>query len=244
MNDIKLYKTILKWKYSFITLTAITIAVTSLAFFTHEQAWLFLGFAGTALSIVLSVIAIVITLVDVAGQKQQVVEISESSRQLRELLNKQKKDYDKMKSELDVLVSEELIGVIQNYQDTMQKFSEEVKANYINDENKDDFDKLAETFSKDIDLKYKKLRGDLDTTFTMYLDYDLNYKEMNELERDLRNEGLFVSLSYVSDKIDDRNSINELHIDFIDDETNPKIIKETVNKYIKKLHQMKIHKIK
>ncbi|QDX01142.1 hypothetical protein DWB90_08830 [Staphylococcus chromogenes] len=66
-----------------IMLTIIIIGLISLSSFLKETAWIYLGFAGTTASLVLSVLAIIITLVDVAGQKQQVYDISNSARQLK-----------------------------------------------------------------------------------------------------------------------------------------------------------------
>ncbi|MGW7907344.1 hypothetical protein ACWEXP_06275 [Staphylococcus pseudoxylosus] len=58
-----------------------------------DKAWLFLSFTGTALSIVLSIIAILITLVDVAGQRQQILDVSESAKILKKSVKKQQKEH-------------------------------------------------------------------------------------------------------------------------------------------------------
>lgn len=75
--------------YVSIILGVLLLLILSYVFFDKQVAWQFLSFAGVALSLVLSVIAILITLIDVAGQKQQVYEIFKSSEELKEVINRQ-----------------------------------------------------------------------------------------------------------------------------------------------------------
>ena len=70
-----------------------------------------LSFAGTAISIVLSVIAILITLIDVAGQRQQISDISESAKALAkssETLKQSIKDYQNDKDEIRHIINSTL----------------------------------------------------------------------------------------------------------------------------------------
>ncbi|SCU31702.1 Uncharacterised protein [Staphylococcus xylosus] len=79
----------LHFVYVSIILGVFALLTLSYTFFDREVAWQFLSFAGVALSLVLSVIAILITLIDVAGQKQQVYEIFKSSEELKDTITKQ-----------------------------------------------------------------------------------------------------------------------------------------------------------
>lgn len=239
IKDLKLWKANIFWKYSVILCCIIISFIFALIWAGDESVGTYIGFSGTILSIVLSVIAILITLIDVAGQKGQVLEISESAKKLRELLNEQKVDYQNMNTELNILIKEDLIEVLKNNLESTKKFTEEVRKNFIQEEKKEAFEKLADKYYNNINIKYSNLMGDMDSTFTMYLDYDLNYKEMNDMERNLRKQGLFVSLGFYSDKSDENNPIYELNINYVKNETNPLLIREKVNNYIKYLIKQK-----
>ena len=81
-KEIRYQKLKSRFFYISIILGLIIISLVTLFFYRDDNAWLFLSFAGTAISIVLSVIAILITLIDVAGQRQQIADISESAKTL------------------------------------------------------------------------------------------------------------------------------------------------------------------
>lgn len=85
---------------SLILISIIGIAIFCLFIFKMDSAWLFLSFTGTSLTLVLSVIAIVITLVDVAGQKHQVADIAESAKKLKAILEEQKIENKNLKEEM------------------------------------------------------------------------------------------------------------------------------------------------
>lgn len=104
----------------------IILAVTA---FLKDTAWLFLGFAGTALSLVLSVIAIVITLVDVAGQKHQVADISESAKKLRTILEEQKKENKDLKNELLDHLNKESVDDLSEIKDALIDISDNIQEN-------------------------------------------------------------------------------------------------------------------
>lgn len=76
----------LHFKYTASILFGISILIVALIFYDKDVASTYLTYAGTTLSIVLSVIAILITLIDVAGQKKQVYEIYNTSEELKSLI--------------------------------------------------------------------------------------------------------------------------------------------------------------
>ncbi|MCI2924790.1 hypothetical protein [Staphylococcus hominis] len=76
----------LHFKYTASILFGISILIVALVFYDKDVASTYLTYAGTTLSIVLSVIAILITLIDVAGQKKQVYEIYNTSEELKSLV--------------------------------------------------------------------------------------------------------------------------------------------------------------
>lgn len=77
----------LHFKYVSIILVMVIIAITSIAVAQNTKAWLFIGYAGTVLSVVLSVIAIFITFIDIAGQEKKLSEITKTSNELKFTLN-------------------------------------------------------------------------------------------------------------------------------------------------------------
>lgn len=106
-KEIKYQKVKLRFLYVSIILVLIIISLISLFFYRNVNAWLFLSFAGTAISIVLSVIAILITLIDVAGQRQQIADISESAKTLSEsteTLKQSIEDYQNDKNEIKHII--------------------------------------------------------------------------------------------------------------------------------------------
>lgn len=121
--------------------------------YLKDTAWLFLGFAGTALSLVLSVIAIVITLVDVAGQKQQVADISESAKKLRTILEQQKQENKDLKDELINRLNKESIGDLSEIQEALSDISNKIQED--NDEQA--LYKIA-NFSTELEHKIKKFK--------------------------------------------------------------------------------------
>lgn len=114
---------------SLIFLSALVLILFTITAYLKDTAWLFLGFAGTALSIVLSVIAIVITLVDVAGQKQQVADINESAKKLRTILEQLKLENNELKNDLINHLNEESIGDLSDIQDYLMEISEKIQEN-------------------------------------------------------------------------------------------------------------------
>lgn len=72
-------------------------------YYQNDSSWLFLSFAGTAISVVLSVLAIFVTFIDLAGQQQKLSDITKTSNELKFTLNQfiteSQKFYDRMEYE-------------------------------------------------------------------------------------------------------------------------------------------------
>lgn len=188
MNKEKMFKQNLRWKYSFLSLSAIVIAITSLAFFTHDQAWLFLGFAGTALSIVLSVIAIVITLVDVAGQKQQVVDITNSATELKEIVEQLKLENKDYKNTMDSLIND-------NMQSLFSSFVKEISLviDKLPDEQRNEVKEEIDKFANNI-KKYNKKSILQSNNFSVFVPISnkINVNDVNNLYNTLINMNIDV----------------------------------------------------
>lgn len=188
MNKEKMFKQNLRWKYSFLSLSAIVIAITSLAFFTHDQAWLFLGFAGTALSIVLSVIAIVITLVDVAGQKQQVVDITNSATELKEIVEQLKLENKDYKNAMDSLIND-------NMQSQFSSFVKEISLviDKLPDEQRNEVKEEIDKFANNI-KKYNKKSILQSNNFSVFVPISnkINVNDVSNLYNTLINMGIDV----------------------------------------------------
>ncbi len=102
----------------------ITLGLVAFIFYNIDEAWVFLSFSGVSLSIVLAVIAIVITLVDVAGQKHQVFEIAKSVEEFREVSEKQNDFVNNFQEEVD------------NFNDAQKEYSETLERITMNNERK------------------------------------------------------------------------------------------------------------
>lgn len=188
MNKEKMFKQNLRWKYSFLSLSAIVIAITSLAFFTYDQAWLFLGFAGTALSIVLSVIAIVITLVDVAGQKQQVVDITNSATELKEIVEQLKLENKDYKNAMDSLIND-------NMQSQFSSFEKRVSLviDQLPDEQRNEVKEEIDNFANNI-KKYNKKSILQSNNFSVFvpISHEININDISHLQNTLISMGINV----------------------------------------------------
>lgn len=133
-------------------LTIIIIGLISLSSFLKETAWIYLGFAGTTASLVLSVLAIIITLVDVAGQKQQVYDISNSARQLKKLIAKQRKENKNLKEEIQGRLNAESLNDIDQVRTYMKQFIESENVNKTEVLNK------ISKIHDDLDIKLNRLK--------------------------------------------------------------------------------------
>lgn len=184
---------------SLIFLSALVLILFALTAYLKDTAWLFLGFAGTALSIVLSVIAIVITLVDVAGQKQQVADITESAKKLRKILEQLKLENNELKNDLINHLNEESIGDLSDIQDYLMEISDKIQENNeelalsrlgdFSTELQNRIDKFKErdayrqtTFDFDIedfDIKTFKIRKNIKVKDLMSLENEIKSRGIN-----------------------------------------------------------------
>lgn len=91
--------------YVSIILSLIVIELLSMIVYQKDSAWLFIGFAGTTLSVVLSILAIFVTFIDIAGQQKKLSDITETANELKFSLNQfikeSQKFYDNTNSNLD-----------------------------------------------------------------------------------------------------------------------------------------------
>lgn len=118
----------LHFKYVSIILVMIIIAITSIAVAQNTKAWLFIGYAGTVLSVVLSVIAIFVTFIDIAGQEKKLSEITKTSNELKFTLNQfiseSQKFYERMQfdnARKNIDNDDSLTGEYKEIQDTKKE---------------------------------------------------------------------------------------------------------------------------
>ena len=81
----KYYKLKLHFVYCLTIAVSVIAFLLALMFYSSVKAGEMLAFAGTITSIILAVLAIMITLLDVAGQKNSVYEVKTSTEELREI---------------------------------------------------------------------------------------------------------------------------------------------------------------
>ncbi|MDW7674671.1 MAG: hypothetical protein SCK28_09065 [Bacillota bacterium] len=133
------------------------IFIITLTVSNSETAGQNLGFAATAVSIVLAVIAIVITLVDVAGQRNSIVDLKETSQKLQasmDSVNPLIKEVTAQISEIKEL-KEEMINAMQHSaewrEQVLNKFSELSQRADIKDPN--ELLSLIKTIVEDLEKK-------------------------------------------------------------------------------------------
>ncbi|MBU0439062.1 hypothetical protein [Staphylococcus succinus] len=102
-NDKELKGKNLHFIYVTIILGLTIIMMGCSIYYQNDSSWLFLSFAGTAISVVLSVLAIFVTFIDLAGQQQKLSDITKTSNELKFTLNQfiteSQKFYDRMEYE-------------------------------------------------------------------------------------------------------------------------------------------------
>ncbi len=88
--------------YMTIILTLLIIVLISIMSYQKDTAWLLIGFIGTGVSLVLSVLAIFVTFIDMTGQQKKLSDVTETANELKFSLNKfieeSQKFYDNAKS--------------------------------------------------------------------------------------------------------------------------------------------------
>ncbi|WP_349730439.1 hypothetical protein [Peribacillus frigoritolerans] len=143
----------------------IIIAIIVLSFFLViafgglKNASTMLGTASTVSSLILSVIAILMSLVDVAGQRQQIVDLKETSEQLALSNESSHKLIENLITKIDEisLLKDSLLEQIK----TNEEWKEEIKALIENPEGKqpEEFSKILEEIVKKNDQYNFKGRG-------------------------------------------------------------------------------------
>lgn len=200
----KNFKNNLRWKYSFMALSALMIMLISFICFTKEDAWLFLGFSGTALSIVLSVIAILITLIDVAGQKQQVVDITNSAKELREVLEMNKQLNEEYVGSLEKLIKENSREQIIELTELINKLPDKINEESSNDDLQELSKNVAEAKKKINDINQSSAVIDIDNLIKAYnFNHSIEIPKNNYIDSNLNikiNEDMIKNLNNLSSK--------------------------------------------
>ncbi|MBU8773201.1 hypothetical protein [Cytobacillus oceanisediminis] len=141
--------------YLSIIFVVITLGLLSLIFVDSVTAIGTLSYASTLLSIVLAVIAILITLWDVAGQKNSILEIKEQSKILKETVD----EFQKSNSDAE--------GVIHSIKELQNSFVEEIrKTQQLSFKTLEGLEKLKN--SKDEEEK-EKIVNDLENNIKLNL---------------------------------------------------------------------------
>lgn len=202
----------LHFVYVSIILGLFSLLTLSYTFFNREVAWQFLSFAGVALSLVLSVIAILITLIDVAGQKQQVYEIFKSSEELKETITQQQELITQHAKNIEN-VDDIIQNAFENHFDNINESSNNGEQEMLNQEK----DNRLKTELK-INGNSTLIRGNLFVTGfkTFHLNKELDSKQEEDIE-EIINE--FRTIEVRFDKYNVSLKSNYLY-------TNPLIDKE------------------
>ncbi|MEB6229052.1 hypothetical protein [Staphylococcus xylosus] len=194
-KDVKRIK--LHFIYVVIILGFLTLFALTYTFFDKDEAWLFLSFAGVALSLVLSVIAILITLIDVAGQKQKVYEISRSSEELKETINRQQALITQHAENMD-----SVDDIIQNaFKDHFHNVNEISKEDDKKSKNeKSESDSMIEPF-KTTDKSYINSESLFMKVFTtFYLEQELTIRQENYVSN-IVNQFKTISVRFSKNKL-------------------------------------------
>ncbi|MBK3954656.1 hypothetical protein JJK96_00845 [Staphylococcus haemolyticus] len=200
-KEIKYQKVKLRFLYVSIILILIIISLISLFFYRSVNAWLFLSFAGTAISIVLSVIAILITLIDVAGQRQQIADISESAKTLSEsteTLKQSIEDYQNDKNEIKNIINtalnESIGSKLEEYTNNVVNSLDALKNNV--GDNKE-FEKEIQNIKDSLRSSVEKERNNfIDSKVRTRLAYPINGKlpinAINEIKKYILDKNLIL----------------------------------------------------
>ena len=174
-KEIKYQKVKLRFLYVSIILILIIISLISLFFYRSVNAWLFLSFAGTAISIVLSVIAILITLIDVAGQRQQIADISESAKTLSEstgTLKQSIKDYQSDKDKIRQIIEDSIDSKLVDYTNNVTNSLDNLKNNV--GDNKE-LEKEIQNIKDSLRSNVEKDRNNfIDSPYRVQITYSIN----------------------------------------------------------------------
>ncbi|UXR49089.1 hypothetical protein [Staphylococcus simulans] len=187
-KDARLREINIHFLYVIIIAGIVIIGLLTALFFPSQKAQDFLSFAGVALSLVLSVIAILITLWDVAGQRQQVADITDSAKTLREIVEKQAENYQNLHASIEEIINNAI-------QEKMNSGFKELSAKLDNLELDDDTknkinDLLQREFSQET-IGNKSRPSKTSVLMKYPLIYDLtrtpNEKEIMEIQNIINN---------------------------------------------------------
>ena len=192
LDELKLWKANVFWKYSLILTGIVIIFIITYIFFEDSTVGSYLGFAGTILSIVLSVMAILITLIDVAGQKGQVLEISRSADKLRKITNKQNQLYEENYEKFNSLINTRLIEIINDLKDTI-KGSETESGEIINHKLNNILNELENTVSSKSSKDNRYLKNNIKKIYCYFPTTQEYPKEvLDEIKQELINNDIEV----------------------------------------------------
>ncbi|PIC56665.1 hypothetical protein CSV80_13395 [Sporosarcina sp. P12(2017)] len=139
----------------------IIILLTSFIFKSSEYAGSMLAFAATLSSVLLAVIAIIITLIDVSGQKQNVFDMKKEIERLSEIVNKSSsfsKELDRGLTKIENRYQENT-----NLLSSLYKLVEESK---LDDEPEEFYEKAKKLFGNNID-NYNRIKNSVEFKKTM-----------------------------------------------------------------------------
>ncbi|WP_068791851.1 hypothetical protein [Brevibacillus laterosporus] len=144
---------------------AIIIFVITLALGDSSRAGENLSFASTMVSIVLAVIAIVITLIDVAGQRKNIIDLSETAIDLKQSIENIQNVVDEYQLQLNNVV--EMSNKLNQMIDKNEKWRDQVLEK-ITDQKEEDItkDKVKEIISK-VKIPVPKTRLSSDPNFVI-----------------------------------------------------------------------------
>lgn len=178
---------IIWYKSGYIIMAISLLILISYVCYTQDTAWVFLGFAGTALSLVLSVLAILVTLWDVAGQKQQVVDITNSAIELKEIVEQLKLENKDYKNAMDSLINDNMQSQFSSFEKRISLVIDQLPDEKKN-EVKDEIDNLAKSINK---YRNSILQYDNFDVF-IPIPHEINVNDVSHLYNTLTSRGIDV----------------------------------------------------
>ncbi|OMF04025.1 hypothetical protein BK129_18880 [Paenibacillus amylolyticus] len=144
--------------YLCIILAIILIAVIAYFLGDSSRAGENLNFAATAISVVLAVIAIIMTIVDSAGQKQNVFDLKKAIDEMQDTLSEEKKVVEEFKEQLVVMEQNktELMDEVKNFISFRDEIKDIVDKNKGNDGNESKEQTIAEIQEKVKNYDFKR----------------------------------------------------------------------------------------
>ncbi|MGG1697704.1 hypothetical protein [Bacillus zhangzhouensis] len=148
--------------YTCIIALLIILFIAVFSFGGNQDAGNQVNVMATGISIILAVIAILMTLVDVAGQRQSIIDIKETAEKLAESQTISQKTIQKSIETLDELVDfrEEFLKSVSDYRNGTEELIQELFEKEEKSISKKELDELLNKINKktsDLDFKVKKL---------------------------------------------------------------------------------------